>query len=101
MSVITFAELMHGALKSQAVTTNLEKLRHLQRIIPALDFDASAAEAYGKIRSALEKQGQPIGGNDFLIAAHALSREMILVTNNEREFSRVNGLLIENWVALN
>jgi len=98
MSAITFAELMYGALKSQAVTTNLEKLQRLQLLIPPLDFDAGAAEAYGKIRAKLEKQGQPIGSNDFLIAAHALSKNMVLVTNNEREFSRVSGLTVENWM---
>jgi len=98
MSVITFAELMYGALKSQAMITNLEKLQRLKQLIPVLDFDSEAAEAYEKIRTDLEKQGQPIGSNDLLIAAHALSNGMVLVTNNEREFSRVNGLTIENWV---
>ncbi|SEH07511.1 type II toxin-antitoxin system tRNA(fMet)-specific endonuclease VapC [Candidatus Venteria ishoeyi] len=97
MSVITFAELMYGALKSQAVATNLEKLQRLRQLIPVMDFDADAAKMYGKIRSELEKQGLPIGSNDFLIAAHALSCGMILVTNNEREFLRVNGLSVENW----
>ncbi len=98
MSVITFAELIYGALKSQASITNLEKLQRLRQLIPVLDFDSNAAEAYGKIRTDLEKQGQLIGSNDLLIAAHALSNGMILVTNNEREFSRVTGLTIENWV---
>lgn len=98
MSVITFAELMYGALKSQATVTNLEKLQRLRQLIPVLNFDSNAAEAYGEIRTDLEKQGQLIGSNDLLIAAHALSNGMILVTNNEREFSRVKGLTIENWV---
>jgi tRNA(fMet)-specific endonuclease VapC len=78
MSVITFAELTYGALKSQATVTNLEKLQRLRQLIPVLDFDSDAAEAYGKIRANLEKQGQPIGSNDLLIAAHALSHGMIL-----------------------
>jgi hypothetical protein len=70
MSVITFAELMYGALKSQTSVTNLEKLQRLRQLIPVLDFDSNAAEAYGKIRTDLEKQGQLIGSNDLLIAAH-------------------------------
>jgi tRNA(fMet)-specific endonuclease VapC len=98
MSAITFAELMCGCRKSQAITTNLDKLQALRQLIPVLDFDATAAEAYGDIRTALEKQGLPIGSNDFLIAAHALSRDRVLVTNNTREFSRIKGLKIENWV---
>lgn len=98
MSAITFAELMYGAIKSQATLSNLEKLQGLRAVIPVLEFDSKAAEAYGAIRADLEKQGLPIGSNDFLIAAHALSQNMVLVTNNEREFLRVNGLNVENWV---
>jgi tRNA(fMet)-specific endonuclease VapC len=60
MSAITFAELMYGALKSQSVSANLEKLQRLRQIIPVLDFDSRAAEAYGDIRANLEKQGLPI-----------------------------------------
>ena len=75
MSVITFAELMNGAKKS----------------------DKQAAVCYGDVRSSLEKRGKMIGGNDLLIAAHALSLGWTLVTNNEREFGRVEGLKVENW----
>ena len=99
MSAITFAELTYGCFKSQAMQVNFEKLQALRALIPVLDFDAAAAEAYGNIRAELEKQGLPIGSNDFLIAAHALSQNMVLVTNNTREFSRVNGLTVENWVV--
>ena len=63
------------------------------------DFDTKAAESYGKIRADLERRGAPIGPMDMLIAAHALSRELIIVTNNAGEFRRVAGLPVENWVS--
>ncbi len=62
-------------------------------------FTAAAAEAYGELRVGLERRGTPIGAYDMLIAAHAISLGLTLVTNNEREFSRVRGLTIENWAA--
>lgn len=70
----------------------------LSKIVAILPFDEEAAEIYGDVRSELEKEGKPIGANDMLIAAHALSLDLILVTNNEKEFSRVRGLKSENWV---
>jgi tRNA(fMet)-specific endonuclease VapC len=101
MSVITFAELMNGAKKSQYVKANVRRLNKLSELIGVLPFDKDAAIAYGDIRSSLEMKGLVIGGNDLFIAAHALSLNMTLVTNNEREFSRVDGLKIENWVTVN
>jgi tRNA(fMet)-specific endonuclease VapC len=98
MSVITFAELINGAKKSQHVEANLRRLNALSELIDVLPFDKDAAMAYGDVRSDLEKRGLIIGGNDLFIAAHALSLNLTLVTNNQREFSRVNGLKIENWV---
>ncbi len=98
MSVITFAELINGAKKSQYVEENLRRLNALSELIEVLPFDKDAAMAYGDVRSDLEKRGLIIGGNDLFIAAHALSLNLTLVTNNQREFSRVNGLKIENWV---
>jgi tRNA(fMet)-specific endonuclease VapC len=64
-----------------------------------IEFDNEAAQAYGSIRAHLERIGTPIGSNDILIAGHARSRNMTLVTNNVREFDRVPGLKVENWVA--
>ena len=61
-------------------------------------FDASAAVAYGSVRAGLERQGTPIGAMDLLIAAHALSLRVILVTHNTREFARLEGLQVEDWV---
>jgi tRNA(fMet)-specific endonuclease VapC len=99
MSVITFAELVNGAKKSRLVEENLRRLSALREFIDVLSFDTDAAMAYGEIRSDLEKRGMIIGANDLFIAAHALSLKLILVTNNQREFSRVHGLKIENWVV--
>ena len=98
MSAVTFAELMNGAKKSQQVEANVAKLNELAELIEIRPFDQKAAIFYGDIRSTLEKKGNIIGSNDLLIAAHALSLDWILVTNNEKEFKRVDGLRIENWV---
>jgi tRNA(fMet)-specific endonuclease VapC len=98
MSSITFAELMNGAKKSQHVEANVEKLNALPELMDILPFDKRAALIYGDVRSSLEKRGETIGSIDLLIAAHALSLNLILVTNNEKEFRRVDGLKIENWV---
>ena len=98
MSAVTFAELMNGAKKSQQVEHNMARLNELAEILEVKPFDKKAAIAYGDVRSALEKKGNIIGSNDLLIAAHALSNDYILVTNNEKEFRRVDGLKIENWV---
>ncbi len=98
MSAITFAELMNGAKKSQQVEWNVAKLNELAELLEIRPFDQKAAVTYGDVRSTLEKKGKNIGSNDLLIAAHALSLNWILVTNNEKEFKRVAGLRIENWV---
>jgi tRNA(fMet)-specific endonuclease VapC len=75
----------------------LEKLNALSELIEIRPFDKRAAECYGDIRSGLEKRGKMIGSYDLLIAAHALSLGWTLVTNNEKDFRRVQGLKIENW----
>jgi len=98
MSAITFAELMNGAKKSKHVEANVAKLNELGELIQICPFDQKAAIFYGDVRSILEKKGNIIGSNDLLIAAHALSLDWILVSNNEKEFRRVDGLRIENWI---
>jgi tRNA(fMet)-specific endonuclease VapC len=97
ISSITVFELVHGALKSQKVTQNLNQIKQLSQMITVLNLDPNAAENAAKIRRELEVQGTPIGPFDILIAGQALSLNAILVTNNIREFSRVNGLKLENW----
>lgn len=98
ISSVTYAELVHGVEKSQAVEKNRLALVLLLANIEILDFDTLAAEAYGKIRADLEKGGTPIGPLDMMIAGHAKSLDYCIVTNNTKEFSRVRGLKLENWV---
>jgi len=99
MSAITFAELMNGAKKSQRVEANVSRLNALGELLEICSFDQQAAVAYGDVRSSLEKRGEVIGPHDLLIAAHALSLDRTLVTNNEREFKRVEGLKVANWAV--
>ena len=98
MSIITHGELCFGAEKSQNSERAFEVLERLTELIPVLSFPETAAQTYGVVRAALEKRGQPIGANDLWIAAHALSAGLTLVSNNCREFERVPGLKLENWV---
>ena len=98
ISSVTYAELVHGVEKSAAVEKNRLALSMLLANMEILDFDVDAADCYGKIRAALEKKGTPIGTLDMMIAAHAQSLGYTVVTNNVKEFSRVNALQIENWV---
>jgi tRNA(fMet)-specific endonuclease VapC len=97
ISAITYAELMNGAKKSVQTERNIAKLTELAQELRVLPFDVDAATVYGDVRSQLELRGQVIGANDLLIAAHGLQRGLILVTNNEKEFRRVEGLRLENW----
>lgn len=99
ISSVTLAELVHGAEKSSDVARNIRVIEDFASRLAVLPYDDKAAWQYGHIRAALEKIGQPIGVNDLHIAAHARSNGLTLVTNNLREFERVPGLLLENWVA--
>lgn len=98
ISTITLAELQYGAMKSARPKQNRESLKDFIAPLDVASFDNGASEAYGEIRVALEKSGRPIGAMDLLIAAHALSLDARLATNNEREFKRVRGLRVENWI---
>ena len=99
MSVITLGELRFGAEKSQHRDLALAKIEALTRLIPIAPLDERAGEHYGRIRAELHASGRIIGGNDLWLAAHARAEGWILVTNNEREFVRVPGLQVENWVS--
>ena len=99
MSVITMGELQHGAEKSQVRDRSLATLQQLVAVIQVMPLTEAAGRHYGEIRSALERAGQTIGNNDLWIAAHARAEGWVLVTNNEREFRRVDGLAVENWAA--
>lgn len=96
-SIIVAAELRYGSAKkgSPRLTAQLEAILSALEVLP---FDAPADAAYGVLRAHLEKDGKPIGANDLLIAAQALSLGYVLVTDNAREFARVDGLRCENWL---
>ena len=98
LSTVTLAELQYGVARSRFPAQNQQALDAFTLPLEVVAFDAAAAVAYGSVRAALERQGTPIGALDLLIAAHALSLGVTLVTNNPREFSRVSGLRVENWV---
>jgi tRNA(fMet)-specific endonuclease VapC len=97
LSAVVVAELRYGADRSARQKANHGRIDVLVAEIPFLDFDLDAALAYGRLRSRLESSGTPIGPNDMLIAAQALARGLVLVTDNVGEFRRVRGLKVENW----
>jgi tRNA(fMet)-specific endonuclease VapC len=99
LSVITFGELLYGAARSTKRAEAVARLEELRRLLPVLPLDESVADAYGAIRADLESRGERIGNNDLWIAAHSLATSLVLVTNNESEFSRVKGLKVQNWAA--
>ena len=98
ISTITLAELAHGVQASAYPQNNTLALSQFLVIIDVLPFDHEAAMEYGEICASLRRQGTPIGQMDMLIAAHAKSKGLVVVTNNIREFARVEGLSLENWV---
>ena len=99
ISSITFAELLHGVEKSSDPARNFRVVQDFTSRLNILPYEENAAAHYGQIRATLERNGQTIGVNDLHIAGHARSRGLTLVSNNEREFRRVEGLCIENWIA--
>ena len=99
ISVITLAELEYGVSKSSRPKQNREALGQFLPPLEVAAFDRRATVSHGTIRAALEKKGRPIGAMDLLIAAHALSLGVRLVTNDEREFRHVPGLRVENWTS--
>ena len=99
LSSITLAELIYGAAKSSQAEQNLAALEQFLLPLELVNFDESAATAYGQIWAGLEREGKVIGSMDMLIAAHALSLNTILITNNTKEFGRVSGLLLEDWIS--
>jgi len=95
ISSIVAHELYYGAYKSQRTSENLARLDQLQ--FPVLEFDREDAVAAGEIRAALTSIGQPVGAYDVLIAGQARCRGLTLISRNVREFSRIDGLALENW----
>jgi tRNA(fMet)-specific endonuclease VapC len=99
ISTITLAELFYGVENSERCVANLREVEQFVGRLDILSFDELAAVHYGQIRAGLRRAGTMIGGQDLLIAAHARSASLSLVTNNLREFRRVPGLQLENWIA--
>lgn len=98
ISSVTLSELVYGAEKSAAVERNLRDIEGFAARMEVLPFDVEAATHCGQIRAELAKAGNGIGPYDQMIAGHARARGLILVTNNLREFERVPGIRVENWV---
>jgi tRNA(fMet)-specific endonuclease VapC len=97
MSTIVLSELYFGAENSSKPRYNRKILDHFVSPFKVISFDLDSANIYGKIRAELKKTGKLIGLMDMLIAATALSNDMVLVTNNEKEFNRISDLNVENW----
>ena len=98
ISSITLAELMHGVEKSSFPEKNLNNVENFISCLEVLKYGNKAASHYGGIRAYLERKGTTIGVNDLHISGHARSEGLIIVTNNMREFERVPGLIVENWI---
>jgi len=98
ISSIVLAELFFGAEKSAYRLANLAVVESFAARLEVLAFDPKAAGHYGEIRAQLDRAGTPIGAYDLMIGAHARAQGLILVTNNQREFNRIDGLRVENWV---
>lgn len=98
ISSVTLGELVFGAEHSQQTDRNLADIEEMTARIEVLPFEDKAAYHFGRIRSDLYRMGRPIGPYDMMIAGHARASAMILVTNNVKEFERVPGLQVENWV---
>ncbi|OPX35891.1 MAG: VapC toxin family PIN domain ribonuclease [Desulfobacteraceae bacterium 4484_190.1] len=98
VSTITVSELQYGVSKSKNRRLNKQRIEEFLFPLEILPYDEIASTIYGDIRVQSEKRGEPIGPLDLLIAAHALSRNLVLISNNEKEFKRVKNLKVENWV---
>jgi len=99
LSVITEAELRTGAAKSGSPAKTLRLVENFLRPLSILEFTSDDATAYAQVRAKLERAGTPIGPLDTLIAAQAVARKLVLVSNNEREFRRIAGLHLQNWTS--
>ena len=97
VSVVTYAELIYGVERSSSKRVNRPIIEDFVRHLDVMDWDTEAADQYGVIRAELEAAGTPIGAMDMMIAAHAKSTKAVLVTNNQKHFTKVKGLKIENW----
>ncbi len=100
VSTITVSELQYGISKSRKPILNAQRVQEFLAPLEIIPYDEKAAAVYGHIRCQIEEHGKPLGPLDVLIAAHVLSRDLTLITNNEEEFRRINRLKVENWVEV-
>jgi tRNA(fMet)-specific endonuclease VapC len=99
ISSVTWGELVYGAEKSKNAASNLDQLEGFAARLDILPFGDNEAKQFGQVRAELETSGKLIGPYDMMIAGHARSQGLVLVTNNVREFKKVNGLRVENWIT--
>ena len=97
VSVVTYAELIYGVERSSSKRVNRSIIEDFVRHLDVMDWDTGAADQYGMIRTELEVAGTPIGAMDMMIAAHAKSIKAVLATNNQKHFTKIKGLKIDNW----
>jgi len=97
VSVVSYGELLFGAKKSQAVEKNLATVHRIAEIFPIIDISKAIIETFAGLKVELQQRGKPIDDMDLLIAATAMTMNLTLVSNNEKHFRRVHGLLFENW----
>jgi tRNA(fMet)-specific endonuclease VapC len=98
ISIVSYAELMYGVERSSSKRINHSVIRDFTRYLDVISWDIGAADEYAVLRTDLEAKGTPIGAMDMMIAAHSKSLNTVLVTNNQKHFMKVKGLLIENWI---
>jgi tRNA(fMet)-specific endonuclease VapC len=99
ISVITYAELLFGARRSQQMIKNLVTVKRIAELFPVLDVTVPVMETFAELKALLYKSGTPLDDMDLIIASTALFHNMIVVTNNEKHFSRIPGLQSENWIG--
>jgi tRNA(fMet)-specific endonuclease VapC len=97
ISIITIAELQFGAFNSNKIKENLERIKYLRNVMKTINLNAAITEEYAKIKSSLRKSGNLIDDFDILIGSTAIVNNLILVTNNQQHFNRIDNLLTENW----
>jgi predicted nucleic acid-binding protein len=98
ISAVTLMELYYGAYKSQKIESNLAKIKTIESSLDIVPISQELVEIFGLLKSNLEKTGKPLDDFDLILASTALSYNLILVTNNEKHFQRIDGLKIENWL---
>ena len=97
ISIVTYGELIYGANKSKNIEKNLAKIHRIAELFPIINISVAIMETFGDLKATLEKAGTTLDDMDLLIASTALTHNLILVTNNEKHFKRVQGLKIVNW----